>query len=113
MSISERTSTGTALGGSRQLDRGRRYLDELLEQAAVSLTLHEIEAPVDEHVEDPLRVALDHDVRLLDRPGLCLPVHQGRNLVADSKLEASRRRDRAKHRVDGVLEPAREELVLV
>ena len=89
----------------------RRRVDELCEQRAISLDRDEIEPAVDEHVVDALRVGLDDDVGLVDRPGLCLSVDDRRHLVPDAKLEAAGRRERSDDRVERVHEPAGEELV--
>ena len=57
---------------------------------------------------DGLRVALDDDVGLVDRPGLGLAVDEGGDLLSDAKLEAAGRRERREHGVERIPEPARE-----
>src|SRR5262245_42957048 len=98
------------LGGDC-LGRDRCHVEQLLEQLVVALDGHAVEPPVDEHVVDADRIALDDDVGIVDRAGLGPAVDDGRDLVADAELEPTGRRHRREHHAHGVLDPAGEQLV--
>src|SRR5581483_8269487 len=86
--------------------------DELLEQRAVALDLHALQAAPDDEVEEPRGVPLDGDVGVVDRPALECAVDDGGSLVSDAELEAAGRRHRSEHDVDRVREPAGDEIPL-
>jgi hypothetical protein len=62
-------------GGFQVASRPRlRRVEEHSEQVVISGDGHEVQTPIDEHVVDALRLALDDDVGLVDgrRPGLAV-----------------------------------------